>query len=86
MELEAVNPYSSFGLCGGSWGAMAGEAPVLKELVAAGSLPPLEDRLPANLLVVAPLNEVGTYGGKSREAQAACRFWLVFPPEPSFLL
>ncbi len=48
---------------------------MLKELVAAGSLPPLEERLPANLLVVAPLNEVGTYGGTLSRGSA-----LLFPP------
>src|SRR5690554_815226 len=38
------------------------EAPILKERVAAGELPPVEERLPKNPLVVeAP--EIGRYGG-----------------------
>ena len=41
------------------------EAPQLAELVAAGSLPPVEDRLPVreDLLVIDPLHEIGQYGG-----------------------
>lgn len=41
------------------------EAPMLAELVAAGSLPPVEERLPAreDLLVIQPLHEIGKYGG-----------------------
>src|SRR5687767_13377672 len=39
------------------------EAPMLAEMVAAGTLPPLSERLPAEPLVVTPKNTVGTYGG-----------------------
>ena len=39
------------------------EAPALKAKVEAGELPPVEERLPANPLVLEPLNEVGQYGG-----------------------
>ncbi len=39
------------------------EAPMLAELVAAGSLPPVVERLPPEPLVVTPTNTVGTYGG-----------------------
>lgn len=39
------------------------QAPMLEELVTAGSLPPLEERLPTNPLVVTPIESVGTYGG-----------------------
>jgi peptide/nickel transport system substrate-binding protein len=39
------------------------EAPSLKEKVAAGALPPLKDRLPANPLVITPVETVGRYGG-----------------------
>ncbi len=39
------------------------EAPVLAAMVAAGELPPVEDRLPVEPKVLAPLEEVGTYGG-----------------------
>jgi len=46
------------------------EAPMLAELVAAGELPPLEERLPAEPLVVEPQSEVGTYGGTMRFAEA----------------
>lgn len=43
-----------------------GQAPAFEEMVAAGELPPLEERLPANPLVVEPVNEVGQYGGTWR--------------------
>lgn len=42
-----------------------GEAPMLKELVDAGTLPPVAERLPVrdDLLVIQPLQEIGKYGG-----------------------
>jgi peptide/nickel transport system substrate-binding protein len=40
------------------------EAPMLTELVKAGKLPPLEERLPENPLVEVPVSEIGTYGDK----------------------
>jgi peptide/nickel transport system substrate-binding protein len=39
------------------------EAPELADMVAAGDLPPVDERLPGNPLVLAPLNEIGQYGG-----------------------
>jgi peptide/nickel transport system substrate-binding protein len=39
------------------------EAPSLKDKVASGALPPLKDRLPANPLVVKPVDKVGNYSG-----------------------
>ncbi|MCY4538958.1 MAG: ABC transporter substrate-binding protein [Chloroflexi bacterium] len=41
-----------------------GEAPMLAERVAAGELPPVEERVPANPVVVQPLEQVGVYGGE----------------------
>jgi len=43
--------------------AAYGEAPMLREKVQAGLLPPVEERLPNNPLVITPLEEVGRYGG-----------------------
>ncbi|MBZ0295669.1 MAG: ABC transporter substrate-binding protein [Anaerolineae bacterium] len=42
------------------------EAPSLAEKVAAGELPPVEERLPENPIVIVPWNEVGQYGGTLR--------------------
>ncbi len=44
------------------------EAPMLAELVAAGELPPVAERLPVpeDLLVIQPLDEIGKYGGTWR--------------------
>ena len=39
------------------------EAPMLAELVKAGKLPPIEERLPKEPAVVRPLGEIGKYGG-----------------------
>ena len=44
-----------------------GEAPELAERVAAGELPPVEERLPANPIVVQPEEAVGKYGGTLRK-------------------
>lgn len=40
------------------------EAPQLKEMVDAGSLPPAGERLPLEPLVIQPAEEIGTYGGQ----------------------
>ena len=44
------------------------EAPMLAEMVKAGTLPPVEERLPKvdSLMVLKPLDEVGKYGGTWR--------------------
>ncbi|RMF82234.1 MAG: ABC transporter substrate-binding protein, partial [Chloroflexi bacterium] len=43
-----------------------GEAPMLAERVAAGELPPVEERLPSEPLVIEPLDQIGEYGGTWR--------------------
>lgn len=75
MESDAVfegldrNTYvtvSEFETLTGRTMAQYGEAPMLAAMVAAGTLPPVEQRLPDEPLVVLPLSEVkriGTYGG-----------------------
>lgn len=42
------------------------EAPILSAKVAAGELPPIEERLPKEPLVVNPYEEIGDYGGTIR--------------------
>lgn len=44
------------------------EAPMLAEQVAAGNLPPVDERLPAEPMVLEVLDEVGVYGGTLRRA------------------
>lgn len=44
------------------------EAPMLADLVSSGSLPPVDQRIPADPRVVTPLEEVGQYGGTLRRA------------------
>src|SRR5690606_11325215 len=42
------------------------EAPMLADRVEKGDLPPVEERLPADPMVVEPNEETGTYGGELR--------------------
>jgi peptide/nickel transport system substrate-binding protein len=42
------------------------EAPMLAALVQAGTLPPVDERLPADPVVVEPVEELGQYGGSWR--------------------
>jgi peptide/nickel transport system substrate-binding protein len=44
------------------------EAPMLAERVAAGDLPPVEERLPPDPVVITPLEEIGQYGGSTSVA------------------
>jgi peptide/nickel transport system substrate-binding protein len=45
------------------WPTTFNEAPELAELVAKGELPPVEERLPKDLMVIQPVDEIGKYGG-----------------------
>lgn len=47
-------------------GTKYNEAPMLAEMVAAGKLPSVDERLPANPLVLSPVHEIGQYGGTLR--------------------
>lgn len=51
------------------------QAPMLRIMVAAGELPPLEERLPEDLVVVEPLEEIGQYGGTMNIAGKYTRGW-----------
>jgi peptide/nickel transport system substrate-binding protein len=48
------------------WPTSFNEAPMLAERVAAGELPPVEERLPKDLMVIQPVDEIGRYGGTWR--------------------
>ena len=50
------------------WPKKFGEAPALAELVKAGKLPPVEQRISEEPMVVKPLHSVGKYGGTWRRA------------------
>lgn len=50
------------------WPKKFNEAPMLAELVKAGKLPPVEQRVPAEPMVWKPLNEIGKYGDTWRRA------------------
>ena len=44
------------------------EAPMLAQLVSAGKLPPVEERLPSEPMVIPVFEEIGKYGGQLRAA------------------
>jgi peptide/nickel transport system substrate-binding protein len=48
------------------WPKKFSEAPALADLVKAGKLPPVEQRIPQEPMVLKPLHEVGKYGGTWR--------------------
>ena len=48
------------------WPKKFQEAPALAELVKAGKLPPVAERLPSEPMVLKPLRSVGKYGGTWR--------------------
>ena len=50
------------------WPTKFGEAPALAELVKAGKLPPVRERIPEEPMVVKPLHSIGKYGGTWRRA------------------
>lgn len=56
-----------------------GEAPTLAERVAAGELPPVEERLPAEPVVVETVERIGDYGGDWRTVLlgGGDNFWFV---------
>lgn len=55
-------------LSGAAGAADYKEAPGLSELVKGGKLPPVEQRLPENPLVLKPVEKAGKYGGTWRQA------------------
>ena len=48
------------------WPKKFSEAPMLAELVKQGKLPPVEQRVPEEPLVIKPVHEIGSYGGTWR--------------------
>ena len=61
-EIEVEKPIVTFG-----------EAPTLAQLVQAGRLPPVEERLPERAMVIPVVNEIGKYGGTIRRAFSGAR-------------
>ncbi|MGH6923630.1 MAG: ABC transporter substrate-binding protein [Propylenella sp.] len=52
------------------------EAPALAELVAAGKLPPVEERVGPEPLVIRPIHEIGKYGGTWRRGFLGPNDWV----------
>ena len=57
----------AIGLAGAPLWADYQEAPMLAARVAAGELPPVEERLPDDPLVITPVERIGKYGGTWRQ-------------------
>jgi len=51
------------------------EPPMLAALVAAGQLPPVDERLPANPLVLSPIHGLGEYGGTMQIMHSVLGNW-----------
>src|SRR2546430_4763831 len=52
------------------------EAPQLAALVKAGKLPPVQERVSQDPLVIKPVHEIGKYGGRRRRGLSGpARFW-----------
>lgn len=51
------------------------EAPMLADMVAAGDLPPVDERLPSNPLVLSPIHGIGEYGGTMRVFHSSLGNW-----------
>ncbi|NOZ27672.1 MAG: ABC transporter substrate-binding protein [Chloroflexi bacterium] len=64
------------------------EAPQLAELVKQGKLPPVDERLPENPLVVQPVDRIGQYGGTWRTALrgGADNAWLLRTMDYEYLV
>ncbi|HZY68165.1 MAG TPA: ABC transporter substrate-binding protein, partial [Devosia sp.] len=60
------------------------EAPALADAVKAGSLPPVQERISDNPLVLTPVESVGTYGGVIRDITKANLDWekMIYQVEP----
>jgi len=52
------------------------EAPMLKNMVERGELPPVEERLPESPVVLETLDKIGQYGGTWRRAQVGETYWV----------
>ncbi len=66
MDIDATGIPQIFELS--AWEAKSGpiefnESPMTAAMVASGELPPIEDRIPAEPVVIVPAEEIGTYGG-----------------------
>jgi peptide/nickel transport system substrate-binding protein len=64
----AIGAITAALMLNGSALAQYQQAPELDALVSSGALPPVAERLPANPLVIEPVDSVGTYGGTWRSA------------------
>jgi peptide/nickel transport system substrate-binding protein len=53
------------------------EAPMLAELVKAGKLPPLEERLPKDVQTIAVVDKIGKYGGTWRTVTDNPGLWTI---------
>lgn len=72
LRLGAVSALAiTVALSGASWAADYQQAPQLQALVEGGELPPVGERLPAEPLVVKPIEGIGEYGGTWRTAMSS---------------
>jgi peptide/nickel transport system substrate-binding protein len=63
-DVLSTEPEQQGGQRSGAQGKKGREAPMLAEMVKNGELPPVEERLPKNPLVLEPVERIGQYGGE----------------------
>ncbi len=73
VELVVLSLVFGFALT--SFAQEYSEAPMLSELVEQGKLPPVEERLPEEPMIVEPIEEIGEYGGTLRLSMASPSVW-----------
>ena len=69
---DSESESSSGAATGPTMAAVGGESPALTAMVDAGTIPPRDERIPLDPMIVEPLNEIGQYGGTWR--RVATRF------------
>ena len=72
-DMQRTRPFlksmtAAIAICAATSGWAFEQAPMLAEKVAAGQLPPVEERLPETPRVITPFDSVGTYGGTWKRA------------------
>ena len=74
-DIRYYNHITDFTAATGNTITSFSEAPILAAMVAAGDLPLVEERLPADPYVIVPYQEIGQYGGYAYVGRAGTGYW-----------
>ena len=81
VSLEVYNTPEDYEAATGNKIEKFDEAPEFRVKVAAGELPPVEERLPKDFIVIKPEEEIGQYGGTFRTYAVEHRMFMRFAGE-----